>query len=168
MLAQVKWVVLNSFNALFFLLMFLEMHKLFSAVKQDTINTFSSRQRCFSVCSVHVYMQYIRKQQEIVGPIITQSGPKVQALIIVSSPDRKIKDLAPTALLSASLASVDPRCFSSLTADFRKTEVSRSLHHHSSLSSVHVPSAKPSLNDDVCGSACPPTQRIHCTNCMHR
>lgn len=52
-------------------------------------------------------------------PIITQSGPKVQALIIVSSRDSKIKDLAPIALLCAS---TDPRCSDLLTVDFRETE----------------------------------------------
>lgn len=100
-----------------------------------------------------------QEEPELLGPIITPSGPKVQALIIVSSHDRKIKDLAPIALLSASLAPMDPRCSSLLTVDFRKREgerhaaVSTSREHHSSLSSVHVPFAKPSLNDDVCCSA---------------
>lgn len=98
-------------------------------------------------------------------PIITQSGPKVQALIIVSSRDSKIKDLAPIALLCAS---TDPRCSGLLTVDFRETErvcvsqcvceratrsaVCSGQEHHSSLSNVHVAFAKASLNDDVCAA----------------
>lgn len=61
---------------------------------------------------MHEYFQTsqlaVQEELKLVGPIITQSGPKVQALIIVSSRDRKIKDLAPIALLSAWLAPVDP------------------------------------------------------------
>ncbi len=56
------------------------------------------------------------------GPIITQSAPKVQTLIILPSHDRKIKDLAPIALLSVLLAPMDPRCANLLTVDFKKAE----------------------------------------------
>lgn len=108
-------------------------------------------------------------------PIITQSGPKVQALIIVSSRDSKIKDLAPIALLCAS---TDPRCSGLLTVDFRETErvcvsecvCERATHsavcsgqeHHSSLSNVHVAFAKASLNDDAC-AALPDHAHTVCT-----
>lgn len=58
--------------------------------------------------SLHIYLQTsqlaVQEEQELLGPIITQSGPKVQALIIISSHDRKIKHLAPKPLFSVSLA----------------------------------------------------------------
>lgn len=61
------------------------------------------------------------------GPIITQSGPKLQALIILSSHDRKIKDLAPIPLRSVSLTPTHQVSTSLLTEDFRKAE--RERHH---------------------------------------
>lgn len=56
------------------------------------------------------------------GLIITQSDPKVQALIIISCHDSKIKDFAPIALLFALVVSIDPRCSSVLTDFIRQKE----------------------------------------------
>lgn len=91
---------------------------------------------------MHEYFQTsqlaVQEEPKLVGPIITQSGPKVQALIIVSSRDRKIKDLAPIALLSAWLAPVDPRCTSLLTVDFSGREASCSSFYQPEASFIFV------------------------------
>lgn len=84
------------------------------------------------------------------GPIITQSGPKVRALIIISSHDRKIKELAPAPLLSAAARPDAPGYCSLLTEDFRKTlRGEREPGYPSSVSGARVLFAKPSLNYDV-------------------